>query len=205
MWNIKNCLFASALAAVSFGHSGKKDWGISKMNVTDSCKSAMRAVQKPNATECSLPNREPASLDKFCPNIDKCVDWAKKQLQEQCKDNMNDRRVKFSFEYGVRIRYTNTCLKDSKNEYCRIRWNDKSKCGECQPKFVETVKTVMKDAPADQRDKALNWLEKVGPCTRKSRKGSSQNKINSGAESLTVQSIIVYSGALTLAGYTLLS
>jgi hypothetical protein len=91
-------------------------------------------VKKPNATECSLPERDPTFLDDFCPNLDKCVEWAKKHLHEKCRsEDAKDRRVKFMIEYGMKIMYTNICLRDNKNEYCLVRKHDKSKCEECQP------------------------------------------------------------------------
>jgi hypothetical protein len=74
-------------------------------------------------------------------------------------------------EYGLNITYTNMCIKDSKNEYCSIRRfeseTDKSKCDECLPKFVETVNNVMKDAPVEQREKALKRWNSTRSCNRK--------------------------------------
>jgi hypothetical protein len=198
---MKRFLFAFALIPVSLAQGGRKDRIISKMNVTDTCKDALRAVHKPSTSECSLPNRDTATLDKFCPNIEKCVEWAKGLLKDKCKDNLEQRRVKFIVEYGAKISYANTCLKDSKNEYCRIRMSDKSKCGECQPKFLETVRTIMKDAPTDEREKTLKWTEKRSPCNRKQ---GGDKRISSSGDSMMAHTLRAVMPAIAVAVYSLL-
>jgi hypothetical protein len=202
MFSIQKSILFFALVAVSLGHmAGYRR----RMNVTDACRKAMKLVQKPNTTECSLPNRKPASKDKFCPNAVKCLDWAKKHLQQECQSNLENRMVKFSIEYGLNITYTNMCIKDSKNEYCSIRRHqtDKSKCDECLPKFVETVNNVMKDAPVEQREKTLKRFSKRRACNKQQPDTVQKIKTNDGALA-PLQTFVSYTATVITLGYAVL-
>jgi hypothetical protein len=124
----------------------------------------MRSTFRPTTAECNIGNRTTAELDKFCANTDKCVEWAKKTLQDGCKEEASLPRVKFTIEFGISMNYKGKCLKDSKNEYCKIRRNETSQCNDCHPKFRDMMTTVLASAPQETKDKMFGWHDKRNPC-----------------------------------------
>jgi hypothetical protein len=136
------------------------------------------------------------------------LDWAKNHLKKECQSNLENRMVKFNMEYGLNITYTNMCIKDSKKEYCSIRrhQNDKSNPDECRPKFVETVNNVMKDAPVEQREKALKRWNSTRSCNKKQKqqRDTVQKVMTSDGASAPLQTFALHSFTLITLGYAVL-
>jgi hypothetical protein len=217
VFSLKNSLFALALAATTSAQGGQG--GL--RNISDSCRQAMRSTFRPTTADCNI-GKSTAEKDKFCGNMDKCVQWAKQTIQDGCKEEANMPRIKFTLDFGIPLNYKGKCIKDSKNAYCKITRNETAQCDDCHPKYREMMTSILGAAPQDMREKIFGWHDKRNPCngteknnplpprggnnatrdTNSNNRGPAGTTQNvSGSSALSVTNLVFYASALVSSLY----
>jgi hypothetical protein len=197
VFSVKNSFIAFALVAKASAQGPK-------LNISDACREAKRATFRPSTADCSWGSQSTAELDKFCGNLDKCIEWAKQTVQDGCKEEISNPNFKFGVDFHLPMTYKGVCLKDSKGEYCKIRRNATGQCNDCNPKKRELIVTVLANAPQDKRDKIIGMYDKRNPCNgtekdqpmKMSDNSKVQTKQTSGSSVLSATSLALSATAL---------
>jgi hypothetical protein len=164
---------------------------------SSSCEQAIESAKRPISAECALPKgRTDMDMDRVCPNIDRCIDLSKQLIQQGCANEMSNQKVDFYFQYGIAIRFKSKCSKDNMNQYCRKR-NTASFCSDCMAKRKLLADQIMANAPQQNKDRALMYLERRTGCT------TGNNIINGVIQG--GQTILGNSGATLLHNFVLMS